>query len=342
MALSINFTDVAERLGIGFNKPSPERLAKLDAAILALQKEKEEVAKALKQSIQFEQIPPDSKYNELHKQLLANERVHPLESVGELVEQRIGDENSNKRCFARVSRRGSPKVTAGIFTALVRTGVDPEEMTYGDIPGNIDEIKNMPVEPFSVPDEAEKVVAILYTISSDNTLDWEKGGGRPLASAVHQYLSAQAEEQGFNLIISTLSPVRNFSKWLSKQEGFENILDDSGEVTDLFMDDLENDDYAEEIKKQLLHYLVTEKDIVLNFHLGNGAFVGDLKINKGNKQDFAMVNYVYPATQDLLMEHSKFYNESGIRLLAPHLEDMLGLDVELRHNATPIPPSASI
>jgi hypothetical protein len=325
---------------LGGKKPTPQALARLTAQIADLDAtradlvaQRDEMVDILKDSISFEQILPGKKHTLLHEQLLDNEQVHKLSTIEELVEKRIGDEGSNKRCFARVNRDGKkPIVTTGIFTALI--DISSEETTsYADIPGNINGVKEMPIEPFHVTSETKTVAAILYTISNDGKDSWDKGG-RPLAEEVYAFLKAEAEEHGYQLVISTLSPVRKFSPWLSQQNGYEGFWDNEEEIaSNEFMAHLQDEENHIHIKQMLLRYLLTERDPVLNFHLGNGAYIGDIKINPDNPKDWVMINYVYPDNEEHLAANKEFYNNSKMRMLAPHLLALIGHDPELQAQA---------
>lgn len=301
---------------------SPAHLASLDARMEKLAAERRAVIAHLKENVQFEQILPDEASHPLHQQLLENEKVHPVESTQELLDKRIGGIGANKRCYARVNRNGGVEVTTGIFVALRKIGAEEQDVGYDEISGDIDEVKERPIEPLGIS-EGDKVEAILYTISGQHP--WDKGG-RELASQVHEYLHREAAEQKYNLIISTLSPGRGCMKHLTGQQGFEESFakDDDGNLraSDAFMDGLQGAEFQESIKHKLLAYLLMENDPVLNFHLGNGAQIGDIKFNPDNNQDWVMINYVYPENPESLQHNAQIY-KSGKRPLAPHLNEVL-------------------
>ena len=308
---------------IFLKRNSPAYLASLDAQMEKLASERRAVIAHLKENVQFEQILPDDGSSPLHQQLLDNEKVHPVSSTEELVEKRIGDLTANKRCYARVNRNdGGEEVTTGIFVALRKIGAEEQDVGYDDISGDIDEVKERPIEPFDVS-EGDTVEAILYTISGQHS--WDKGG-RELASQVHEYLHREAAEQKYILIVSTLSPVRGFMRHLAGQHGFEESFekDDDGNwrASDAFMDGLQDEAFQEDIKHKLLHYLLMENDPVLNYHLGNGAQIGDIKFNPDNNQDWVLINYVYPDNPETLQQNAQIH-KSGKRLLAPHLNALL-------------------
>lgn len=299
---------------------SPAHLAFLEAQMKKLTEEKLAVIAHLKKKVQFEQILPDECSSLLCQQLLENEKVHPVGSVGELVEKRIGGSGANKRCFARVI---NGKVTTGIFVAQRKICGEKQDVGYDAISGNIDEVKERPIESFQTLED-DVVEAILYTISGQHP--WDRGG-RELAFQVYEYLHREAAEQKYNIIISTLSPVRGGMEYFAGQPSFKESFkkDNKGHwrASDTFMDDLQDEGFQEDVKRKLLHYLLMENDPVLNFHLGNGAQIGDIKFNPNNKQDWEMINYVYPDDPQTLQQNAQIYNKSGKRLLAPHLRSML-------------------
>ena len=311
------------------------RIAELDAEKDALLGKRGELVEALRSDIQFEQILPDKKSKGLHTQLHTNEAVHPTETVEELVEMRVGGIGANKRCFARVIENGKPEVTAGIFTALVKVPNTDGHMNYDSIPGDIAAIRDMEVEEFSPPQESEDqtVVAVLYTISSNSKHNLEKSG-RLLASDVYGYLHSEAQEKGYSLLISTLSPIRGFSKWLADQEGFENYFDKDAnpkqpKPTEEFMGFIQDPANQDIVKHMMMRYLLEDKeggkprDPVMNFHLGNGAYIGDLKFNTDNGQDWVMVNYVYDSDPRNVQANQELYDAAKMRRIAPHLREHL-------------------
>lgn len=317
---------------IGEIKGQEERLAERKAELEAQRKE---VVDTLKSQIAFEQILPESQFKNLHDQLRKNERVHPLDTTEELVRMRIGDEYANKRCFARVKSEGQQVVTTGIFTGLVTVENTHTGMSYDQIPGDIGAVKNMPVETFVAPNTPNNtVVAVLYTISNSEEHGWERGG-RALAEQVYQYLHHEAQERGYNLVISTLSPVRNFAQYLSQKAGFQQFFDENGKANEEFSAFLKDEGNQKIVRQFLMEYLVSQKDPVLNFHLGNGAYIGDLKFNPDEPEDWAMVNYVYPSDVTLLKQNQEIYKSQKRKPIAPHLQSELS-DIALKMSTYPI------
>jgi hypothetical protein len=331
--------------GSGFNTDPLVQLIANEAAtsrahneISELESERGDIIEKLRAGVKFTHISPGAGKISLHQQLMANERVHPVDSVDELLDKRIGDLGDNKRCFARVfNNAGNPLVTAGIFTAMVTIPNSGAALDHSQIPGYVNAIKDMDIEPFATPEADETAVAVLYTISSSDApeLKWDKGG-RPLAQAVYQHLHQEAKDKGYNLLISTLSPVRNFSTWLAGQDGFTGYFDDKGKPTQEFHQLLTSEETQEVVKSALMDYLAGERDPVLNFHLGNGAYIGDVKFNPDNEADWAMVNYVYPSDTGLLAYNKELYAQTKIKPVAVELQGYVSAD--LRNQTTYVLP----
>ncbi len=291
----------------------------------------------LKQSIQFKQILPNPDQENIFRQLVINERVHPIgkveeplnKQVEELLNKRIGQKDTNKLCFARVFGDGNKplEVTTGVFVTLVKIPRGDKPPSPTDLSDNILEILNEPIQDFHVNPETEIAVATFYTISSSKKHSWDKGG-RPLVKEAYDALQAEAKKKGYKLIIATLSPVPDFSEWLNKQSDYKDILGSSELRSDDFMENLKNLEIQNDIKQMLMRYLVEERDPVMNFHLGNGAYIGDIKFNLDNPKYWVMINYVYPSLETRGL-HQDLYNRTRIRFFSPHLKPLLNCDQNL-------------
>ena len=325
--------------------PSTKDLARVQAQkselhskLEELEKQETEIVSQLREGILFEQILPTKEHTSLHEQLTHNERVHPVSDIDELLKLRVGDECANKRCFARVmhGNNAGGEITAGIYTALVNVpSIDNGKILSSSIPGDITAIKNLPIERFTPPEEGsnQATVAVLYSISGNRKYEWEKGG-RPLAGAVYEYLQTEAKERKYNLLISTLSPVRSFGNWLYKQEGFANLVDENGRILEQAGAYLKSSAGTDKIKGQVIRYLISEPDDVANFHLKNGAYIGDIKTTIENEQDWVMANYVYSADSTQLFRLKSLYQSTNTRALAPHLMKYLDYQPDLLEKST--------
>ena len=298
------------------------------------QQELEVLSESLAESVEFLHVLPNGKHANLRQQLFDNERVHMQDSIEDMIATRVGDREANKRCFARVVHTAKKEdVTAGIFVALTNvSGVDGR-VSHQNLPGDIDVIKNMPVTEFVPPaqDSSDVAVAVLYTISSNQKLgyDWEKGG-RSLASNIYQHLNEESKERGYDLYITTLSPVRGFNKWLQKQPNYKDFVSEievNGKpdlgANEMLQHLIAHPEGQAEMRKMVMQYMVEEKDPVMNFHLGNGAYIGDINFNSENSQDWVMMNYVYAPDADIVGKNSELYVKTKIRAVAPHLQDVI-------------------
>lgn len=305
-------------------------LERTEAQIEVLQARATEQRKALGEKVTFRQVLPAE--TALIEQLVKNERVHPV-GLDEMKKLRVGDEDANKRSFARIVRIGRSKqeVAAGIFTALLNVDLQDGQVAHEDLPGDIDAIKAMDVEPYEPPAPGQTSVAVLYTISGAQTYDWVEGG-RKLASEVYRQLQEEAREREHDVVITTLSPVRKFNQWLYNKPEYQTLINavDKGqyyeyEASEALLAKAATQDGRDEMRRLLLQYLLEAKqdkkdvDQVMNFHLGNGAYIGDVKFNRDNRVDWVMLNYVYAPEPERVGIHQKLYKEHRLHPLAPHL-----------------------
>lgn len=287
-------------------------------------------------TVSFQQILPDRAHAQFHDQLQRMEAVHPA-PLKEILKKRIGEEDANKRCFARVLHgEGGQSVTAGIFTALYDITEQQGQNWYRALPGDTAAVKDTPVQPFDVQGAGQKAVAILYTISSNRAHQRDdRGAGRKLAAEVHAHLHAEARERGYDLTVSTLSPVRGFAEHFSEdaEELVSGAFDEKEMASDEWLGFLDDHANQEMLKEKVMTYLLTQKDPVMNFHLGNGAYIGDININPYERQDWATINYVYPDKPEHVKANARAYDATKVRPIAPHLIACITSDAEVESNS---------
>lgn len=259
------------------------------------------------------------------------ERVHEVGSIDELRSYRVGDQDSNKRVFARRlpptdNVTEEEQLLAAMYTARYVVSHDEDQLPHDRIPGNINVVKNDLVRLFEAPSPGsrnETVVVVLYSISSHPDHDWDKGAGRRLADYVYETLTQEAEDGRYNLVVSTLSPVRDFYPWfaaLPAYKEYEFYNKDEKCMNENFMKRLKADPkFQQEVRVNLLTYLMLQGDNVCNFHCGNGAFIADLNLNFDNPQDPVMINYKYAGRKEALRANREFHAETGKCLMAPEL-----------------------
>ena len=89
--LSLSFLNASK----GGAKPIPvskiEKAKKLRANIESLSKELSTIEGELEENVSFFQALPDEQYSDLHEQLFNNEGVHPVNTVEQLIDERIGE-----------------------------------------------------------------------------------------------------------------------------------------------------------------------------------------------------------------------------------------------------------
>lgn len=261
------------------------------------------------------------------QQLFTNEHVHLADSPEDLVQQRVGGYGTDKRCFTRQfnlsdGRDVKPEIVTGVFVKFVKVPLVNGGISYADIPGNIEGILEAPVADFETPSdpEQEAVIAVPYTISSNFDHSLWAGGGRLLIQEVYNKLYFEAFQSRYTLQIATLSPLRPFNRNPAANMGLIDFVDDP-QVQDhlrvLALEYLLNGD-KERISKPLYDGHHSNMDLVMAFHLGNGAYIGDIKFNPGNAKDAVMVNYVYPSNPVVLAANKAAF-KAGQRPMAAHL-----------------------
>ncbi len=77
------------------------------------------------------------------------------------------------------------------------------------------------------------------------------------------------------------------------------------------------------MRAMVLEYLMTQKDNVMNFHLGNGAYIGDINFTPSNSQDWVTMNYVYSPDAERVGRYEKLYRGGKMRAVSPHLQEVL-------------------
>lgn len=255
-------------------------------------------------------VSPDSKaHKSIREKLVSAEgrdKVHPLETMEELVDTRLGTENDNKRTYAlTLDLPGcDPVVLAVIYTHWSVQGHDAFNVNEAALPGNVADILAEPSQAL----EQEADTGIFYSISS-----FFPGAGGALIKALRTHLGGDAEQKLENSkqpVLSTLSPMRGFGKWLTTQD------DDIPAAPDM---------RAAFLKAAATEYLDENIDAVQGFHMGNGAYIGkvNLDANDAGTKDAqqglgVMINYVYPQGR-MLDENKSEYKTKGVLKRAPSL-----------------------
>ncbi len=294
-----------------------EQRAQLDAKAADLALRRSVVEQSLSQYVFFGQIEPGEENSDFHRQLFENEKVHFAKDVDDMVNMRIGDKGSCKRAFARWAvNNGVPEITAGIFTFMTNVAVSGGAPSYRDLLGDIDGVLEHPVEAYTPPRAGEVAVAVLYTISKGVNYRWAEGG-RKLVENIYAHFQKEMVERGHPIYLTTLSPIRGFTLAMEAELGRDK-------VDEL----LANDEGQDYFRQRMMQYFceLDEKDRpdeVMNFHLGNGASICDIKFNPSSKKDWAMVNYLYHPDPERLAMCKALYLQKQIRSMAPHLYELM-------------------
>lgn len=240
-------------------------------------------------------VRPDIRHAHIHQQLISAEKsdkVHPIAGLDELLTRRLGDERSNKRCFALMN---GEEVQAAIYTYW--SAPEDAESEWRKLPGKVNEILQEPSRPLDgIPG-----VVTFYSISS-----FTNGGGKNLIGELHRAFTKQANPP----ILTTLSPLRSLRAWI-EQTGRE--IEES----------------VDAMVEAAAAYLAEKIDGVQKFHQGNGAYIGAIQTfanAAGTADDVdglgVMVNYRYPRSVDALEANRQDYR-SGSVPAAKHIRELV-------------------
>lgn len=242
------------------------------------------------------------------------DKVHPVENTRKgFVSDRIGNGMQTHQTWVRTDADG--QVEAALYTARFNKTI----VTEADFHGNVSDI--LTGAPCEVKGQGNPSF-IFYSISS-----FKRGAGEALIGAVRGEMEASSPY----MTASTLSPLRvggnkpaedrNFTDWLKNKI--------TGDVNDVRSD-------TDRLKGYALQYLSENRHLVQRFHMSNGAYIGDVKLNANveGSADYrygmnVMVNYVYPG-EFVRADLQKAYRDHGMMFMAPHLVDQANR-VQNRH-----------
>ena len=237
-------------------------------------------------------------------QLIGNkaDKVHPVEKTRKgFINDRVGNGMQTHQTWVRTDADG--QVEAALYTARFNKAIVTEADFHGDV---ADILTRSPSEAKGQGNPS----FIFYSISS-----FKRGAGEALIGAVR----GEMETSSHHMTASTLSPLRvggskpaeerNFTDWVRA-----NITTD--------IDEIRND--TNFLQGLALRYLSENINPVQKFHMGNGAYIGDVNLNANIKgsADYedgmnVMVNYVYPREQKRAQLQGQY--QSGKLMIADHL-----------------------
>ena len=245
------------------------------------------------------------------------DRVHPIPTNAEsFIVHRIGTENQTRQTWVKLNNDG--EIAAVLYSARF----DKPIWQPIDLCGNVHRILN---EPCRNAEKESPRSFIFYSISS-----FEKGAGKALIESVHNYLTSRYP----GAWLSTLSPLRQdlpklkhgqtvdpadyrFAEWVVKK-GYD------GDV-------LSMDERA--LRGAVLTYLLENRHAVQRFHMGNGAYIGAIRLNANAHESpdcryafNVMVNYIYPNSAQDLERNAQDYEQRYLRVYASLLGDVARRD----------------
>lgn len=244
--------------------------------------------------------------NEFGRDLVGRDEVHSkgVDTFGNLVRFRLGGPAFDRTCFAvRDRQTGALESAIYVYRMFQPLDGNPENLH-----GNVRSILNTQAQ-FRGPGD-DPAANIFYSITRLGNL---RGAGEVLIHKVYDHERALHPRA----VLSTLSPLRQ------PEKGY-GIDDFVAETTKTTWDDMDR----EEQVSFALRFLMQKKNGVQNFHMGNGAIVGDIKTDADSVgQKRLMVNYVYSRDPEVLQANSVAYrNADGmgvLELCVPHLVELL-------------------
>lgn len=227
-----------------------------------------------------------------HEQLFDSEAVHKLPTLEAFLQKRFGGAKDDKATkVLGLETDSGVVVLSGIFIKKVKLERDGNgKAHYRDIPGHVGVLKDEEPKRYKSAGKNQQDAVILYTIS-----------GGPVGKAGAELVKRLADEFNGAVLVSTLSPIRELYKDIPK-EAFSEMT-------------------GTDIKQCVLDYLSKGKDPVANFHLGNGAMIGDININLHDPIDPITINYIYSASVYERETMSGLFLKTKALHVAGHLEE---------------------
>lgn len=259
-------------------------------------------------------ISPDAD-EKLRRHILTSENVHQIVEKGAAVEPqhlealneyRLGAEGMNKDCQALVIQtEKGPQILAQIFRYHAHVAQEGGGIKYRNLPGFVDDVKSTPVTALT---GRENFVGY-WTISS-GLLD----SGPVLVQKLGEVLPQGAIE-------STISPVRDFTV-VEKDKTNPNYQTENLGFRDSMTKFASDDD----VRRAVMVHLVQGKDSVRDFHLGNGAYIGWVHVNRDAPEgspDWVTVNYIYDRN---MLGDNKTHLKHGRFCVSPALQPFVDWD----------------
>lgn len=267
---------------------------------------------SLFESLQLVEITRESPVADI-KALVGKDAVHSAgtQSVEEIMEYRLGGEAFNRTCFA-VRNVADGELQSAIYVHKAYNYIT----TPRDLPDNVREILGTP---------AACMVDALVTATgfySITRLGEVKGAGEVLIRKLHDHLTRIYPQA----VLTTLSPLR---QPVNGKEGIDDFIVAPGR---------QDWDKLSETQQRVLalEFLLQKREGVQAFHMGNGAIIGDIKLDADSVgRHRVMVNYIYNTDMAKLTANAAAFckavgGEDLMPLVSPFLAD------EIRRSAVPL------
>ncbi len=231
--------------------------------------------------------------------LIGRDEVHStgVDTKENLLKYRVGGEAFNRSCFAVQDFSG--ELQSAIYLHKDYAQVKTPRHLCGNVNGILSgEARHMA--------EQKPLSIIFYSITRLGAM---KGAGEILIGQLHKHLTEKYPET----VLSTLSPLRQ----PKDKFGIDIFLSEACPFPAEQM-------HADEKRAHALAFLTLKKEGVQNFHMGNGAIIGDIKVDADRVGTHRlMVNYIYsPDAAELKANAAQYRNSSGLdilKLASPHL-----------------------
>ncbi|NQZ14809.1 MAG: hypothetical protein HRT94_08320 [Alphaproteobacteria bacterium] len=255
-------------------------------------------------------VSANSEDMDLHRAILEKEAVHkPVGGIEELVDRRFGRPDQTKDCQTLVIPHAAGRRLIGQilrFKFAIVADVDGNGGAFVDLlPGNVDDVIAAEITDLTGNEDGIGY----YSISADFNV---KSAGEELKFRL-------VEANPKNHLETTISPIREL--FMPDKGGFDRSL-------------LNQSD--DDIRRAVLGFIQQRKDIPSTSHLGSGAFVGWIHINRESERDPIIVNYIYDRS---LLEHHKSNYRNGV---LPISRALLAVQAHTRVPTFVISPSQRI
>ena len=237
--------------------------------------------------------------DEMITSLIDRDEVHNtgVDTKDNILKYRVGGDAFNRSCFAVQNCSG--ELQSAIYLHKDYAAIKTPRHLCGNVNGILFS------EACHMAEQKPRSI-IFYSITRLGTM---KGAGEILIGQLHKHLT----EKYPGTVLSTLSPLRQ----PKDKFGIDTFLSEACPFPAEQM-------HADEKRAHALMFLTLKKEGVQNFHMGNGAIIGDIKVDADRIGTHRlMVNYIYsPDSAELKANAAQYRNSAGLdilKLASPHL-----------------------